>query len=86
MQCDADGKGRHRTCAVYVPGPFVQDAIRTNLSYERYLLALCQAEVEQRETNRIERAIVNAKFPIMKELGSFDFNLLTGTPFLAMSS
>ena len=32
---------------------FAQDATRTNLSYERYLLALCQAEAEQREANRI---------------------------------
>ena len=48
---------------------FAQDATRTNLSYERYLLALCQAEAEQREANRIERAILNAKFPIMKEFG-----------------
>jgi DNA replication protein DnaC len=57
---------------------FAQDATRTNLSYERYLLALCQAEAEQRQTNRIERAILNAKFPLMKELGSFDFSLVQG--------
>src|SRR6266853_3005447 len=57
---------------------FAQDATRTNLSYERYLLALCQAEAEQREANRIERAILNAKFPIVKELGSFDFSLVQG--------
>jgi DNA replication protein DnaC len=57
---------------------FAQDATRTNLSYERYLLALCQAEAEQREANRIERAILNAKFPLMKELGSFDFSLVQG--------
>ena len=57
---------------------FAQDATRTNLSYERYLLALCQAEAEQRQANRIERAIFNAKFPLMKELGSFDFSLVQG--------
>src|SRR5258708_35196080 len=57
---------------------FAQDATRTNLSYERYLLALCQAEAEQREANRIERAILNAKFPIMKEVGCFDFSLVQG--------
>jgi len=57
---------------------FAQDAIRTNLSYERYLLALCQAEAEQREANRIERAIINAKFPIVKELTSFDFSAVQG--------
>ncbi len=52
---------------------YAQDAIRTNLSYERYLLALCQAEAEQREANRIEKAIANAKFPVLKDLSSFDF-------------
>src|SRR5439155_21667865 len=57
---------------------FAQDAARTNLSYERYLLALCQAEAEQRQANRVERAILNAKLPIMKELGSFDFSLVQG--------
>src|SRR5579864_2720603 len=57
---------------------FAQDATRTNLSYERYLLALCQAEAEQRQANRVERAILHAKFPLMKELGSFDFSLVQG--------
>src|SRR2546430_10715241 len=57
---------------------FAQDATRTNLSYERYLLALCQAEAEHREANRIERAILNAKFPLMKELTSFDFSHVQG--------
>jgi DNA replication protein DnaC len=52
---------------------YAQDAIRTNLSYERYLLALCQAEAEQREANRIEKAIAHAKFPVLKDLSSFDF-------------
>ncbi len=57
---------------------FAQDATRTNLSYERYLLALCQSEAEQRETNRIERAILTAKFPIVKELMGFDFSAIQG--------
>jgi DNA replication protein DnaC len=52
---------------------YAQDAMRTNLSYERYLLALCQAEAEQREAHRIERAIANAKFPVLKDLATFDF-------------
>jgi DNA replication protein DnaC len=57
---------------------FAQDAARTNLSFERYLLALCQAEAEQRQASRIERAIINAKFPVLKELTSFDFSLIQG--------
>src|SRR2546425_12926723 len=59
---------------------YAQDATRSDLSYERYLLALCQAEAEQREANRIERAILNAKFPIVKELTSFDFSMVEGIP------
>ena len=57
---------------------FAQDATRSNLPYERYLLALCQAEHEQREVNRVERAILNAKFPLVKELASFDFSAVQG--------
>src|SRR6266571_906964 len=57
---------------------YAQDAARTNLSCERYLLALCQAEAEQQEANRIERAILNAKFPLVKELASFDFSAVQG--------
>src|SRR5712692_2303074 len=57
---------------------FAQDAARSDLSCERFLLALCQAEAEQREANRIERAIINAKFPLVKELASFDFTAVEG--------
>src|SRR5947209_1700636 len=57
---------------------FAQDAARTNLSFERYLFGLCEAEMLQREANRVERAIGNAKFPVMKELDSFDFSAVQG--------
>jgi DNA replication protein DnaC len=57
---------------------FAQDGTRSNLPYERYLLALCQAEHEQREANRVQRAIMNAKFPLVKELASFDFSAVQG--------
>jgi len=46
---------------------FAQDATCANLSYERYLLALCQAKAQQCRANRIECATLNTKFPIMKE-------------------
>jgi DNA replication protein DnaC len=52
---------------------FAQDAARTNLSFERYLLALCQAEADQRQAHKVARAIANAKFPVLKELSTFDF-------------
>ena len=47
---------------------FAQDAARSNLSFERYLFALCEVEMLQREANRVERCIANAKFPVVKEL------------------
>jgi len=57
---------------------FAQDAARSDLSFERFLLALCQAEMDQREANRVERAIANAKLPVMKEVSSFDFSVVQG--------
>ena len=57
---------------------FAQDATRSDLPYERYLFALCQAEMDQREANRVERAITNAKFPVLKELATFDFSVVQG--------
>jgi DNA replication protein DnaC len=57
---------------------FAQDAARSNLSFERYLFALCEAEMAQREANRVERCIANAKFPVLKDLDSFDFTAVGG--------
>src|SRR5215471_2575019 len=59
----------YQTCA--------QDAARGNLPDVRYLLALCEAEVAQREAHRVERAIAAAKFPVLKELSTFDFDAVT---------
>lgn len=53
---------------------FAQDAARTGLSCERYLLALCVAEAEQRDVQRMERCIAAAHFPVTKDLSSFDFS------------
>src|ERR1700730_13816365 len=53
---------------------YASDAARTDLPYERYLLALCSAEVAQRDALRVERAIALARFPVMKELATFDFS------------
>jgi len=54
--------------------PLAHDAARTNLSYERYLLALAQEEVNQRERRRQEQAIHNAHFPVLKELAEFEWS------------
>ncbi len=57
---------------------FAQDAARSNLSFERYLFALCEAEITQREANRVERCIANAKFPVLKDIDGFDFTVIGG--------
>lgn len=50
------------------------EAAQTNLSYEQFLLALVQEEIARRDANSIERAIKNARFPVLKELSQFDFS------------
>ena len=57
---------------------FAQDAARTGLSCERYLLALSEAEIAHRDTNRVERCIRQAKFPVLKELAQFDWSCVQG--------
>src|SRR5712691_13097854 len=54
------------------------DAARTGLSCERYLLALCEAELAQRDANRVERCIAQAKLPVLKELSQFDWSCVQG--------
>lgn len=55
---------------------FAEDAAQNNLSYDRFLLALAELEVAQREKNRIARCIKGARFPVLKELADFDFACL----------
>jgi DNA replication protein DnaC len=55
---------------------FAADAARGNLDYTRYLLALAEQEVNQREQNRIQKRIKAARFPVFKELADFDFSAL----------
>jgi len=57
-----------------------QEAAQTNLSYERYLLALVQEEVAHREAQRIERAIGEARFPVLKDLAEFDWSCVLSVP------
>ncbi len=55
-----------------------EDAAQANLSYERFLLALAEQEVAQRETNRQTQLIRSARVPVPKELADFDFASLPG--------
>jgi DNA replication protein DnaC len=52
---------------------FAQDATQQNLSFERYLLALAEQEVVQRDLNRQRLRIRQARFPVIKSLSDFDF-------------
>lgn len=53
-----------------------EDAAQTQLSYDRFLLALAEQEVAQREKNRQHQLIRAARFPVLKELADFDFTQL----------
>jgi len=55
---------------------FAADAARNNLDHTRFLLALSEQEVQQREANMIQRRIKAARFPVLKELADFDFSAL----------
>ena len=56
---------------------FAEEAAQGNHSYDRYLLALAEQEAAQRERNRIARRIKAARFPVLKELASFDFSCIS---------
>lgn len=60
--------------------PLAHEAARANLSYERYLLALTQEELAQREASRVERAIHNAHFPVLKDLADFEWRCVPDVP------
>ena len=53
---------------------FAQDAAQSQLDFTRFLLALAEAEVNQREQNQRQRRIKAARFPVQKELADFDFS------------
>jgi DNA replication protein DnaC len=53
-----------------------EDAARHQLSYDRYLLALAEQEVAQRQLNSQRQRIKAARFPVLKELADFDFSLV----------
>ena len=52
---------------------FAEDALQSNQSYHRYLLALAQHESLERDHKRQQQRIRAAKFPLLKELSDFNF-------------
>ncbi len=59
---------------------YAQDAARSGLSSERFLLALCEAESTERQVRRIEHAIAKAKLPFVKEIATYDFSAVENIP------
>jgi DNA replication protein DnaC len=56
---------------------FADEAAQAGHSYDRFLLALAEQEIAQRERNRIARCIKAARFPVLKELADFDFSCIS---------
>ncbi|GAB4193682.1 MAG: IS21-like element helper ATPase IstB [Roseiflexaceae bacterium] len=50
-----------------------EEAATANLSYDRYLQALAEQEVAQRDLARQRRCLQQAGFPVLKELADFDW-------------
>jgi len=61
-----------------------EDAARSNLGYDRFLCALAEQEIAQREKNQHTRCIQAAHFPVLKELADFDFSCLSSPAKLAV--
>jgi DNA replication protein DnaC len=55
---------------------FAADAARSNHDTVRFLLALAEQEVNQRQLNMLQQRLKNAHFPVIKELADFDFSCL----------
>lgn len=53
-----------------------EEASKAGLGFDRYLLALAEQEVAQRDRNQQHRCIQSARFPMLKELADFDFSAL----------
>jgi DNA replication protein DnaC len=56
---------------------FAEEAAQADHTYDRFLLALAEQEVAQRERNLIARRIKSARFPVQKELADFDFSCIS---------
>lgn len=56
---------------------FAEEAAQADHTYDRFLLALAEQEVAQRERNLIARRIKSARFPVLKELADFDFSCIS---------
>src|SRR5438270_12848555 len=53
---------------------FAEDAVRNQQDPVRFLLALAEQELSQRQNSQRQRLIKAARFPVLKELADFDFS------------
>ena len=53
-----------------------EDAAQGPQSYQRFLLALAEAEVKQRDLNGQKRRLQEARFPRLKSFADFDFSAI----------
>ncbi len=56
------------------------EAARANLTYEQDLVGVLREEIKSREISRIQRAIVAARFPVLKDLADFDWSYVPSVP------
>ena len=61
-------------------GRIADDAAREQLTHRRFLAEVLTAEVDERDTRRRARRIVEARFPRLKHLRDFDTNHSTVDP------
>lgn len=55
---------------------YAAEAAESNQSYSRFLLALAEQEVLEREARRRQRRLKEAKIPVVKDLTNFDFDMI----------
>ena len=55
---------------------YAAEAAQSNQSYTRFLLALAEQEVLEREARRRQRRLKEAKLPVVKDLATFDFSVI----------
>jgi DNA replication protein DnaC len=55
---------------------YAQEAAQSRQPYEEYLLALLEHELDQREMNRRQRRLLEARFPVKRTLDEFDFHVI----------
>lgn len=56
----------------------IRDAMRNNMNFSEFLLALMRMEVNQRDINRRTRLIKRAGFPLHKLLSEYQFSAIAG--------